>query len=368
MVAAAPLAAAKTSNQYLVYFGTYTRKTSKGIYCAKLDATTGKVSEPELAGEMSNPSFVAIHPNLKNLYAVTEMGARGEGGTITSFSIDRASGKLTKINQVSSKGNGPCHLNVDRTGHTLAVANYGSGSCAALPVKSDGSLGESNSFIQHKGGSANKSRQEGPHAHSVNISPDNRFLIVADLGLDEVLVYKFNPATSTITPNEPPFVKVAPGSGPRHFTFHPKGKYAYVINELLSTVTAFKWDAKAGVLTEIQTVSTLPEDYKGNTTTAEVRAHPSGKFLYGSNRGHDSITVFQVDQAKGTLKRTGNVSTQGQVPRNFCIDPTGKWLLAANQNSENVVVFQIDQSTGDLKPTGQQLKIDSCVCVRYVAI
>jgi 6-phosphogluconolactonase len=249
------------------------------------------------------------------------------------------------------------------------VANYNSGSCACLAVKPDGSLVESTSFIQHKGSSTDPRRQTGPHAHSVNISANNRFLIVADLGLDQVLVYKFDPANATITPNDPPFAKVAPASGPRHFNFHPKNKFAYVINEMACTVTAFTWNANKGVLTEIQTLSTLPAGAKGNNfSTAEVRAHPNGKFLYGSNRGHNTIAVFSVDQSKGTLTLVENVSTEGQIPRNFNIDPSGKWLLAANQNSDNVVVFSIDQASGKLKPTGQQLKVDTPVCIRFVPV
>jgi 6-phosphogluconolactonase len=366
LAGAAPLAFAAKSTEYYTYFGCYTRKTSKGVHVAKFDTATGKLTEAELAGEVGNPSFVAIHPNNRYLYAVTEAG---QEGAITSFSIDHATGKLTKINEASSKGSGPCHLNVDRTGRSLVVANYNSGSCACLAVKPDGSLVESTSFIQHKGSSTDPRRQTGPHAHSVNISANNRFLIVADLGLDQVLVYKFDPANATITPNDPPFAKVAPASGPRHFNFHPKNKFAYVINEMACTVTAFTWNANKGVLTEIQTLSTLPAGAKGNNfSTAEVRAHPNGKFLYGSNRGHNTIAVFSVDQSKGTLTLVENVSTEGQIPRNFNIDPSGKWLLAANQNSDNVVVFSIDQASGKLKPTGQQLKVDTPVCIRFVPV
>ncbi|MBI3209451.1 MAG: lactonase family protein [Candidatus Solibacter usitatus] len=229
----AALPAAKASKNYWVYFGTYTRKTSKGIYVARLDTATGKVSEPQLAGEVSNPSFLAIHPNNRNLYAVSEMAAPGggTGGALTAFRIDASSGKLTRLNTVSTKGSGPCHINVDKTGHAIVVANYNSGSAAAMALNADGTLRESESFVQHKGTSIDRQRQQGPHAHSANISFDNRFVIVADLGLDQVLVYKFDPAKAVITPNEPPFTRVKPGSGPRHFVFHPKGRHAYVINE-----------------------------------------------------------------------------------------------------------------------------------------
>ncbi|MCZ2151816.1 MAG: lactonase family protein [Bryobacterales bacterium] len=356
---------AMASNNYIVYYGDYTQKSSKGIYHGRFDAVTGKATEPQLAAEMSNPSFVALHPNGKNLYAVSEMGAGAD--SVTAFAIERASGKLRKLNTVSTRGTMPCHVNVDWSGRALVVANYGSGSVAAMALKPDGSLTEPASFIQHKGKSVDPRRQEGPHAHSVNISKDNRFLIVGDLGLDEVLVYKFDAATATITPNNPPFAKVKPGSGPRHFTFHPSGKYGYVINEMASTVTAFTWDGARGALKEIQTISTLPDGYKGDTTTAEVVAHPNGKFLYGSNRGHDSLALFAI-AANGTLRRMENIPTQGRIPRNFAIDPTGKWLFAANQESDNVVIFSVDGNTGRLTATGQQLKMGSPVCVRFLAV
>ncbi|MBV6433971.1 MAG: 6-phosphogluconolactonase [Bryobacteraceae bacterium] len=356
---------AMASNNYIVYYGSYTQKSSKGIYCGRFDAAAGKAAEPQLVAEMSNPSFVALHPNGNNLYAVSEMGAGGN--SVTAFAIERSSGRLRKLNTVSTKGTMPCHVNVDWSGRALAVANYGSGSVAVMALKPDGRLAESASIIQHKGKSADPRRQEGPHAHSVNISRDNRFLIVGDLGLDEVLVYKLDAATAAITPNTPPFARVKPGSGPRHFTFHPSGKYGYVINEMASTVTAFTWDGARGALKEIQTISTLPDGYKGDTTTAEVVAHPNGKFLYGSNRGHDSIAVFAI-AADGRLRRIANIPTQGKTPRNFAIDPTGKWLFAANQDSDNIVIFSLDGSTGLLTATGRQLKMGSPVCVRFLAV
>ncbi len=367
LLAATPTVfAQKASGQKLVYFGTYTRKSSKGIYVAKLDTATGKVTEPELAGEVGNPSFVTIHPNQKYLYAVSEMGGGGgQGGAVTAFAIERPSGKLTRLNQVPAKGTSPCHLNVDKTGRALVVANYGSGSVVAMPVKPDGSLGEVAGFIQHKGSSVDKRRQAGPHAHSVNYSQNNKFVVAADLGLDQVLVYKIDPATAMLTPNDPPFVQVKAGGGPRHFTFHPNGKYAYVINEMGQAVTAFTWNANKGSFAEIQHISTLPDGVTvSNNTTAEVVAHPSGKFLYGSNRGHNSIVVYSIGK-DGKLTRVENTPTQGEIPRGFTIDPSGKWLFAANQNTDNVVIFSIDPSSGKLTPTGQQLKVDAPVCVRF---
>jgi 6-phosphogluconolactonase len=296
-------------------------------------------------------------------------GSGGQkGGAVGAFSLDATTGMLTFLNRVSSGGAGPCHLVVDKTGKNVLVVNYGSGSTAVLPLEADGRLKEASSFVQHQGSSIDKKRQQGPHAHSVNLSADNRFAMVADLGLDQVLVYRFDAAKGSITPNEPPFAAVKPGSGPRHFAFHPGGKFAYVINEMASTVTAFTYDAARGVLKETQTITTLPADFSGVNHTAEVQVHPSGKFVYGSNRGHNSIAVFTVDVKKGTLTSVEQVSTQGKTPRNFGIDPTGRWLLAANQDTDNVVVFRIDAKTGRLTPTGQVLEVGAPVCVKFVAL
>ncbi len=361
---AAPAAAA----QYFVYLGTYTggQSAGKGIYVARLDTATGTLSDPELAAEVSNPSFLALHPNGRYLYAVGETGGP-KGGAVSAFSIDRATGRLSLLNQVSSRGSGPCHLAVDKTGRYVIVVNYGSGSTAAFSLREDGSLGESTAFVQHAGASVHPKRQQGPHAHSVNLSPDNRFAVVADLGLDQILVFRFDAAKGALEPNEPPHAKVTPGSGPRHFAFHPSGRFAYVINELASTLTAFTWDPKRGVLSEIETVGTLPKDFAGENYTAEVVVHPNGRFLYGSNRGHDSLAVFSID-GHGRLKLVEHVSTQGQFPRNFALDPSGTYLLAANQRSNNVVVFRVDPRTGRLSPTGRQIQVGSPVCVRFLAV
>jgi 6-phosphogluconolactonase len=371
--AVAALAAASVPTfaaEYLVYIGTYTRGTSKGIHAYRLDDNTGKLTSLGLAAEMRDPSFVAIHPNGRNLYAVGEGNEPGKGGAVAAFTIDKASGKLTPINQQFSKGGGPCHIVIDKTGKSALVANYGGGSVISFPVKPDGSLGEEASFHQHQGSSANPKRQAGPHTHSVNVSPDNRFAAVADLGLDQVLVYKLDPATAKLTPNDPPFTKVAPGGGPRHFAFHPSGKWAYVINEILLTVTAFNYEPKKGTLTEVQTISTLPAGVQAQPSfsTAEVQVHPSGRFLYGSNRGHDTIAVFTIDQKTGKLTHVDNTSTQGRTPRNFGIAPSGKWLIAANQSTNNMAVYSIDQKTGKLTPTGQIEEVGAPVCVKFLAL
>jgi 6-phosphogluconolactonase len=363
-----PALAAK--GQYFVYFGTYTRDASKGIYVAKFDAKTGEVSTPELAADVENPSFLAVHQNHKWLYAVSEINTF-EGkrtGAVAAFSIDAATGRLTLLNRASSGGTGPCHLVVDRTGRNVLVANYGGGTVAVLPIQADGKVSEPSSVIQHQGSGADKRRQEGPHAHSINMSANNRFAVAADLGLDQVLVYRLDADRGVLTANDPPFAKVAPGSGPRHFAFHPKGRFAYVINEMASTVTAFQWDGERGALREISTVSTLPKDFTGQNSTAEVQVHPSGKFVYGSNRGHDSIAVFKVDPKQGSLTPVEQTSTQGEVPRNFGIDPEGKYLFAANQNSASVVVFKIDGATGKLTPTGKKLQVAYPVCVKFLPL
>ncbi|MBI5383793.1 MAG: lactonase family protein [Verrucomicrobia bacterium] len=369
LVAELPLAAAPAS-QFHVYFGTYTGKKSAGIYVCRLDAATGKLTVPELAAETPNPTFLAVHPQLPALYAAGRplLLAANEvkDGMVSAFAISPDTGKLTFLNQRSSRGSGPCHLSVDRSGRCVLVANYGSGSIAALPLNQDGSLGESTAFIQHTGSSVNKQRQAGPHAHWIDTSPDNRFALVCDLGLDKVLLYTLDPAKGALAPSDPAFAGVTPGAGPRHLAFHPNGKFAYVINEMGNTVTAFSYAAASGTLKSIQTLPTLPEGFAGPSSTAEVEVHPYGKFLYGSNRGHDSIAVYAIDGGTGQLTFIEHQSTQGKTPRNFAIDPTGRWLLAANQGTDNVVVFGLDLTTGRLKPTGHTVEVGAPVCVKFV--
>ena len=344
----------------MVYFGTYTGAKSQGIYVSRLDLVTGRLSDPELAGAVSSPSYVAIHPNRQFLYSVNEVSTfEGQRtGAVSAFAIEAQTGKLTLLNQQSSGGGGPCHLNVDRTGKDVLVANYNGGSCAVLPIDKDGRLGKATAFIQHHGTSVNKQRQEGPHAHGIYLDAHNRFAFVPDLGLDKVMIYKFDPTAGSLTANDPPFASLAPGSGPRHLAFHPSSPYAYVISEMLCTVTAFRYDPDRGSLTPIQTVSTLPDGQQvlPSFSTAEIEVHPSGRFLYGSNRGHDTIAVFAIDQATGTLTPIQHQPTQGKTPRGFGIDPTGRYLLVGNQDSDSVVGFRIDPDTGRLSPTGQTVR------------
>ncbi len=349
-----------------VYFGTYTSRSensSKGIYRSLLDLETGKLSKPVLAAEARNPSFLEIHPNGKFLYAVSESGG---AGSVSAYAIDRDTGGLKLLNQQSSGGAGPCHVSIDHAGRNVLVANYGSGSASVIPIKSDGRLGEPTGFVQHAGSSVNPGRQKGPHAHSINVSPDDRFAFVADLGIDKVMIYRLDVEKGTIVANSPAFVKLRPGAGPRHFAFGPKGKYAYVINELDWTVTAFAYEPASGALTEIQTITTLPNGFDGSNSCAEVRVHPSGKFVYGSNRGHDSIVVYRVDPAKGTLTFVEHERADIKTPRNFNIEPTGKFCLVANQGGDRVVVFRVNQKTGALEPTGHKVSIARPVCVRFL--
>lgn len=348
-----------------VYFGTYTSgdNGSKGIYRSKLDTGTGELSAPILAAEAKSPSFIEIHPSGKYLYAVSESGG---AGAVSAYAINPDTGDLKFLNRKPSGGSGPCHVNIDHEGENVLVANYGSGSASVIPIAADGSLAEPTGFVQHTGSSVNPRRQKGPHAHSINVSPDNRFAFVADLGLDKIMIYKLDVEKGTITTNDPAFAKVEPGAGPRHFAFGADGRYAYVINELDCTVTAFAYEPASGALTEIQTITTLPDGFAGRSSCAEVRVHPSGRFLYGSNRGHDSIAVYRIDPAKGTLTFVEHERADIKTPRNFNIDPTGKFCLVANQGGNSVVVFRIDQKTGALEPAGHKISIGRPVCVRFL--
>jgi 6-phosphogluconolactonase len=341
-----------------VYVGTYTGRGSEGIYVSKLDMHTGKLTEPQLAAKVTSPSFLAVHPSRKYLYAVSEVETTEgkKGGGVTAYQIDSSTGKLTKLNAQLSGGAGPCHVSIDPSGNVCMVANYSGGSVASFAIKSDGTLKPAASFHQHEGTSANKQRQEAPHAHSINSDTLGLFAIAADLGTDELRSYRIDPASGKLTPAH--ITKTAPGGGPRHFAFHPNGKWAYTNLEMTSSVAALDYDGR-GKLTVREMLSTLPQPTPGNST-AEIRVHPSGKFVYVSNRGHNSIARFAV-QADGSLKASGHTSTMGKTPRNFGL--VGDFLLVANQDSGNVVVFRIDPTTGDLTPTGSEVKVSMAVCV-----
>jgi len=361
---------------YFMYVGTYTEEgsASKGIYSYRFDPDGAKITSIGLAAQTTNPSFLAIHPNHRFLYAVNEVGnyLGQKSGGVSAFAIDRATGKLTLLNEVASKGADPCYITVDKTGKYVLVANYTGGSVAVFPILEDGRLGEASAFLQHAGHGTNPQRQEGPHAHSIDLTPDNRFAIVDDLGLDETLVYRFDRAKGSLTPNEPQvyttLAMAAPGAGPRHFALHPNGQFGYVINEMQSTVSVFSFDAAAGVLRPLQTISTLPKDFSGPNDDAEIQIHPSGKFLYASNRGHDSIAVFAIDPKKGTLALVEYAPTKGKTPRSFEIDPTGTLLFAENEKSNNIVVFRIDPGTGRITATDKVLDLAEPVCVKFVPV
>jgi 6-phosphogluconolactonase len=354
---------------YLVYVGTYTGKGSEGIYAYRFDPATGETSSVGLVARTDNPSFLAVDPNGRFLYAVNELDTfRTEAtGAVSVFAIDRESGKLNLQQQVSSLGAGPAHVSVDKSAAWLMVANYNGGNVAVFPIGSDGRLGPHSAFVQNVGSSVNPERQAGPHAHSIQVTNDNRFAIAADLGLDKLFVYRFDADTGSLTPGSPEFVEVAPGAGPRHIAFAPSGKFVYVLNEMASTVTVFAYKQGPGTLNAIQTIPTLPNEFAGTNTAAEIAVDAKGQFLYVSNRGHDSIAVLSVDPDNGNLKSLEWVPSGGRTPRNFVIDPTGKWTFAANQDSDNIELLQIDQESGRLIPTNRSLKVVSPVCVLIVS-
>lgn len=354
------------------YVGTYTEQDNKGkgIYCFEFSPASAERNKLKLVSTtegIKNPSYLVIHPSGEYLYAVSELvnqDGKG-GGTVWSYKIDSKTGELKSLNSQASEGGGPCYAAVDKTGSCLLVANYDSGSIAALPILEDGSLGSAKSKIQHEGSSVDPQRQTGPHAHSVNVSPDNGYAIAADLGLDKLLIYKLDPKTATLVKNEPAFSETPPGGGPRHLSFSRDGKFAYISNEMKSSVSVCAFDAGKGTLEVIQTISTLNAKVEGNST-AEVLMHPDGNFLYCSNRGHDSLAIFKVDQVSGKLSLIGHEPTLGHTPRNFGIDASGDYIIVCNQNSSNLVVFKINRQTGLLKLVGDPLSVPAPVCVKFL--
>jgi 6-phosphogluconolactonase len=355
------------NSKYLVFVGTYTTKTeSKGIYAFEFDTDGGKLTPKGVAAETIDPSWVAVHPSGKFLYAANEAG---KASTVTAFAVDAKSGNLTLLNQLPSLGEDPCYLSFDRTGKYVLVANYSSGTIGVFPILPDGRLGEHTALMKDQGATGpNKERQEGPHAHWIEVSSDNRFAFVADLGLDAILSYRFDASKGSLTPNKPFFLRpLTAGAGPRHATFSPGGGHFYVLNEINSTVTAFAYAPDHGVFGYLGGVPMLRASFEGRNDAAEIAIHQSGKWLFASNRGHDSIAVFSIDPANGKLTAAGGFPTGGREPRHFAIDPSGKYLLAENQFSNNIVVFKIDAATGGLAPTGQIVQVPSPVDVTFVA-
>jgi 6-phosphogluconolactonase len=354
------------SSHYYLYVGTYTGPNSKGIYAFRYDASQLALEPLGAVGEMPRPSFLALSPDRRFLYAVSELGNDGKSeGYVYAFAIESATGKLAFLNRQPSGGGGACHLVVDKSGKFLLVANYGSGSAASFPLKPDGSIGDRISKIQFDGSGPNSARQRGPHAHAVVLSPDNRFLFVPDLGTDRVQILRFDSSNGSLARNTPAEVAVKPGAGPRHFAFSPDGRFAYVLCEMGSLVVAFRYDSSTGRLTEIQSASTLPDGFAGENNSAEIVVDPDGRFLYASNRGHDSVAVFSIDRETGKLERIQIESTQGRTPRNFTIDPIGRHLLVADQDSNRIVLFNRDAQTGKLVFVAKTEDAPSPVCLLF---
>jgi 6-phosphogluconolactonase len=356
--------------EMLVYIGTYTsgKSKSEGIYIYKLNLASGELKPYKTVKNVVEPSFLAIDKNKKYLYAVneTEKYEGKKSGAVSAFAINQKTGDLTFLNKQPSLGGAPCFITVSENQKFVLVANYVGGNVAVFPVETDGKLGASIDLEQHSGSGANKERQEAAHAHSINLDKTNRYAVACDLGIDKVLIYRFDSKTGRLTPSEQPFFQTKAGAGPRHFAFHPNGKNAFVINELDSSVTSLDFDAKRGTLKEIQTVSTLPVNWSGANTCADIHVAPNGEFLYGSNRGHDSIVSYKIDGKTGKLEFIEYTSTGGKTPRNFAIDPNGKFLLAANQNSDSIVVFRIDEKSGKLASTGNTAQIPMPVCLKLI--
>lgn len=366
----AALAITPLLSAQLLYVGTYTapRSSAKGIYAYRFNARTGRLTSMGLAAEGTDPTFLALHPNGKYLYAINEINEYlGQpAGSVTAYSIDKRSGKLTELNQVSSGGTGPCHLTVDATGQTLVVANYAGGSFSSFRIQPDGRLSSPVSFIQGHGSSIDKSRQMAPHGHSVTITKNNKFVLGDDLGTDKVMIFKLDPVASTITPGEPAFAPVKPGSGPRHLVIAPDQKHVYVLSEMGELVTTFTFDADTGAMEQVETVSALPADFKGESTSAEIQMDAAGKHVYASNRGHDSISVFDVDPQSATLKLVQNAPSGGKTPRAFVLDPSGNYVIAGNQDTNNIAVLKVDKGTGKLTPLASDYELGAPVTFVFV--
>ncbi|MEO7412207.1 MAG: lactonase family protein [Opitutaceae bacterium] len=350
--------------EMFVYFGSHRSGPGRGFSLARFDTDTGVLTKPEFLLEAKEPAYFVIHPDGRHLYTCNS----GTPGGVSAYTIDPRTGALTLLNRQLAGGGDTSYLTLDRTNRFALVANYDGGNIAAFALKPDFSLGDWTAFVQHTGKSINPQRQTHAYAHSIITDPSNRFVLVADLGVDKVFVYRFDQNTGSLKANDPAFVSVAPGSGARHVKFHPNGRWVYLINELASTVTGFDWDGDRGTLAEFQTVSTLPAGFTGTSTCAEVEVHPNGKFLYGTNRGHDSLAAFAIDPANGRLTAIQHVPSGGKTPRNFAFDPTAKWIVCTNHNSDNAVVFRVDAETGKLTQHGEPVSVPAPFCERFLAV
>lgn len=355
------LVARAQSAKEMMYVGTYSVRGSEGIYVFEFDRKAGTMRPVQSVSNAKSPSFLAVHPSGKYLYSVNE--AAEKTGGVSAYAIDQSTGKLTFLNAESSLGSSPCYISIDQTGKTAFIANYGGGNLVVLPIKANGTLGEPTDNVQDTGNGPNKERQEKPHVHSATVAPDNRFVYAADLGTDKLNIFAADVKASKVTPATPSYATVKPGSGPRHFTFHPNGKYAYLVEELTSSVAVFSWNSKTGALTLLEDgVKTLPADFNGQNTSADIHIDPSGKFLYQSNRGHNALAIFAIGN-DGKLTKVGDQSTEGKTPRNFLIDPKGDFVFVAHQDSDNITIFKRNQQTGQLTYTGQSIKVPAPVCV-----
>jgi len=351
------------ADEPLVFISAFAAGDDGAIHAYRLATDTGRLELIHRTTEVENPFFMALSPDQRFLYSIHAEKFGGEDHEqVAAYEIEGRTGRLKLLNRQSALGSASCYLDVDATGKTVLVANYSTGSVASLPVQEDGSLGEASSFIQHAGSSVDPKRQDGPYAHSIVVSPDNRFAFAADLGIDKVLGYRLDAAAAKLSPNRQPFVKTPPGAGPRHLTFHPNGKHLYVINELKNSVTLFDYAAESGMLIERQTISTLPEGFDGTTYCADVKITPNGQFLYGTNRGHDSVAVFEIGD-DGRLTLIGIEPSLGKGPQNLAITPGGELLLCANMPDDNVVVFRIDPKTGGLKSVGEPISMPKPTCI-----
>ena len=351
----------------LIFISAFTAGEEGAIHAFRFDSKTGTLTPQHRTTDLQHPFFTVISPDGRFLYSIdTEKFGGQENEFVAAYSIKDRTGKLERLNQQSAKGAASCYLDIDSTGKTVVLANCSTGSVAALPVQADGSLGKATSFVQHEGSSVNPKRQKGPYAHSIEISPNNRFALAADLGIDKVLIYRLDAAASKLSVNDAqPSVSVEPGSGPRHLTFHPNGKSVYLINELKNTVTFFAYEPESGKLTTQQTISTLPADFDGVTHTADVKITPNGKFLYGTNRGHDSIACYRIGE-DGKLTLIKIERSLGKGPQNLLITPDGQWVICANMPGNNVVVFRINADTGELTPTGEPITVPMASCIRWL--
>lgn len=360
---------AERTGELLVYVGTYTTGKSEGIYLYRLNLSSGELKHVAATRGVVNPSFLALSPSRRYLYAVNEVEefAGQKSGAVSAFAVDQRTGELRLLNQQPSLGGAPCYVAVDAAGRFVLIANYAGGNVAVFPVQRDGSLGQATDMKQAQGSSVNRERQEGPHAHCIVLDPANTFAYSCDLGTDKIMIFRFEAQSGKLLPNDQPWVQVKPGAGPRHLAFHPSGKYVFVINELHSTVTAFTRDRGKGSLKELQTLSTLPADFTGTNSSADIHVSAGGRFLYCSNRGDDSIAIFTINPRNGALTPVGHESTRGATPRNFAVDPSGSFLLVANQKSDNIVVFRVDQRTGLLAATDHMVEVPSPVCLKFTA-